>query len=162
MIVGHFKSREVAHDAALAETGLFVDHRAQHDAGVQLALHQQIGVTLAHKADSIFGGFGDVGHVEDILGGDLGVKVLQRGVDRGLVADQQRADDALLAGVQHGFDGVLITGSGNGHARGVGLGLLLGDQLVKISVVHGNVSLLKIHCCFFVSFRYNHAIKYKI
>ena len=136
VIGGHLKSGEVAHDAALAQAVLLVDHSLQQHGGVQAALHQEVGLALLHKSHRLAGGLGQVELVVDVLGGDGLAQLGQDLIDDGLVAHQHGGNDALGAGTEDSLEGVLVAGGGYRHAGAVGLALHVGDELIKIMEYH--------------------------
>ena len=134
----------MAHDAALAQAVLLVHHRLEQHGGVQLALHEKVGLALPDQAHGVPGGLRQVGHIVDILGGGGLPQAGQGLVNQLFVPHQDGVGDALLPGVEGGLDGVLIPGGGDGHAGHGGVALLVLDELVKCLENHGGASFL---CC---------------
>ena len=136
MVGGDFKGGEVAHDAALAQAGLLVHHGLEQHGGVQLALHQEVGLTRPHQGHRLAGGLRQIGLVVDVLRGDVLAQLRQHLVDHRLVAHQDGGHDPLGPGAQDGLDGVGVARRRHGHAGAAGLALHVGDQLVKIVKYH--------------------------
>ena len=130
----HVHDEDVADAAAGAQPGLALGDRGQQLVGVEAALHEQLGLALAHERDGLLGRRLAVRRVDDLDAGDIDAAGLRELPDLVGRANEYGNDQSGPIGLERAGERGLVAGMR--HRRGqrrLGLGGL--DQPLVFGVL---------------------------
>ena len=114
-VARHVQHIHMADAAFGAQSGLAVDHRAQHLVAVQTAFHERGDVTAARQLDGFGGGGVAVRHIDNRKTRQIKAAFAGQAADFGFRADQQCLNQAQPGGVECAFKRLAATGMHDTH-----------------------------------------------